>query len=292
MDAEIVVVGHVHRVARPVPRGDLVLVDPRPARQGCVLVGGPLPQERDRACRVPHGEAGHDVRVEVVVDDGRVLVGTGHPVDVEALLAVDRVEAEVLVEACGLDEDLGALVREELDVARRVEVPLERVHDRCVDVVLRGAGCVVGRRLLTVDRPPRVQRPPLAQLGGTGARRAEHVVPEPEQLAGRVGVGVGEVRQDVHLGVPEVVPVVAAGGHALGRDPLLVRPRRCLGELEQVPPDGLLGRWIAGDLDVAVRPEVVEPRLLFGAERREPFLASPVDGAVATVGELLGGDAA
>ena len=73
-------------------------------------LGVPLRQEPDGPCCVAEIEPRHHIRVEVVVDDGRVLVGAGDPVDVERAAAVLGVEPEVGPQPCGLDEDLGALV--------------------------------------------------------------------------------------------------------------------------------------------------------------------------------------
>ena len=210
-----------------------------------------------------------------------------------AVVAVVLVEAEIGPQPGRLDQDLGALVGEEVDVAGGVQVPLEGVDHRGVDVVLGGAGGVVRRGLLAVDGPPRVERPELAQLGGPLAGRVEHLPPEAEQLAGGVGVGEGQERQDVDLGVPEVVAVVATAGHALGGDPLLVGPGRRLGELEQVPADRLLGGVVALDARCRVRPRSRRATaLLVGVELQPtPVLAAAVEGAVAPVGQLLGRDA-
>ena len=98
-----------------------------------------------------------------------------------------RVEPEVVPQPGGLDEDLGALVGQEVDVAGGVEVALEGEHDVGVDVVLRRAGGVVGRRLLAVDRAPRVQPADLVELAGPAAGCIEHVPAEPQQLPSGVG---------------------------------------------------------------------------------------------------------
>ena len=238
------------------------------AAQAVVGLARPTPRAADDTGRVSHVEAGHHVRVEVVVDDRRVLVGTGDAVDVELLRAVGAVEAEVLPQPGRLDEDLGALAGEELDVAAGVEVALEGERDRRVDVVLRRAGGVVGRRLLAVDRAPRVQRAALAQLGRP-LRGPCRSVRQRNRSSFRadLGVGVGEERDDVDLGVPEVVALVAAAGDPLGGDALLLGLGAGLGELEQVPADRLLGGVVAAQLDVAVLPELVQPLALLGEDR-------------------------
>jgi hypothetical protein len=76
-------------------------------------------------------------------------------VDLERLLSVPGVEAEVLPQPGGLDEDLGALADEEVDIAARVEVALQREGDGGVDVVLRSPRRVVRGCLLAIDGAPR-----------------------------------------------------------------------------------------------------------------------------------------
>ena len=79
MDAELLVVGQEHRLRRPCPPLRLVVLQPDPASKAVVGVGVPLPEQVDDTRRVAHVEPGHDVRVQVVVDHGRVLVGPVTP---------------------------------------------------------------------------------------------------------------------------------------------------------------------------------------------------------------------
>ena len=202
---------------------------------------------------------GHQVRVGVVVDDGRVLVGPGHAVDAEAPAAALGEEPEPHPEARGLDQHLGALVEQEPEVARDAVVLVHRVGDVGVDVVLRGAGRVPRRGLLAVDRAPRIERARVADLLGAAARRAEHPDAEVERLPGPLGVRVDEERQDVDLGVPEVVALVAVAGHALGRHAEALAARRGLQQLEEVEAHGLLEVGRALEPDVAAAPEVGDP---------------------------------
>ena len=114
--------------------------------------------------------------------------GPGHTVDVEVGLAVlVAPEAQVGPEPGGLDEDVDAPRGRG---SRRSPVAptywLRRVGDVGVDVVLRGAGRVVGRRLLAVDRAPREERALLGQLAGPLARRGQQRVPEAQRVAGGV----------------------------------------------------------------------------------------------------------
>ena len=204
---------------------------------------------------------------------------------------VRRVETQVAPEPCRLDEDLGAFVGEEVDVTRRVEVAGQREDHVGVDVVLRGSGGVVRRGLFTVDRAPRVQPPVLVQVPGPSPCGVEHVPSEPKQLACRDRVGVGEERDDVDLGVPEVVTVVAACGHAFGGDALLLGLDRGLRELEQVPSDRLLSGVVAVDLDVGRLPESFEHRGLLGAEHVDAGFRGAVQRARTAVDQLLAGHA-
>ncbi len=117
------------------------------------------------------------------------------------------------------------------------------VGDVGVDVVLRGAGGVVGRGLLAVDRAPREERARLRQLARATAGRVEHAGSGTAARSRAIRRrGVGEERQDVDLGVPEVVALVAGAGDALGRDAGLLGAGAGLRELEQVPADRLLDR--------------------------------------------------
>ncbi len=59
-------------------------------------------------------------------------------------------------------------------VAGRADVLHQRVGDVGVDVVLRGAGRVVGRRLLAVDRAPREHRAALVHLAAPGRAAGQH----------------------------------------------------------------------------------------------------------------------
>jgi hypothetical protein len=60
------------------------------------------------------------------------------------------------------------------------------------------------------------------------------------------------------------VALVAGARDRLRRNALLVRAGSGLRDLEQVPPDRLLSRIVAADLDVAALPELVEPTRLLG----------------------------
>jgi hypothetical protein len=120
MDPAHSVVGDVHRSRRALPCLHLLASEPDLFRQHLV-VAGPLGLEpANLRGGVAEVQPRHQVRVRIVVDDGRVLVRAGDAVDVEVALRV--VEAEVLPEARGLDEDLAAHLGEEAGVAPHVEI--------------------------------------------------------------------------------------------------------------------------------------------------------------------------
>jgi hypothetical protein len=87
-------------------------------------------------------ESSHEVGERVVVDDGRVLIGTGDPVEVERPVGV--VEAERLPHAGRFDEELGPDLDQEVDIAEDIHVPPDRIGDVGVQVVLGGARLELG----------------------------------------------------------------------------------------------------------------------------------------------------
>ena len=203
--------------------------------------------------------------------------------------AVAAVEAEVLPQPGGFGEDLGPDVAEQAHVAGDAGVAPDRVGDIGVDVILRGARLEIRRDLLAVDRAPREQRALLADRVRAFPRPVQHAVPETEQVTGDLGLGVGQERQHVHLGVPEVVPLVGLPGQPLRRDARPLRPPGRLRDLEQVPPDGLLlphRRQPPLHPDVGPIPEPVQVRALGRVQRAEPVAYRPVQGPAAPIGKL------
>ena len=223
--------------------------------------GAPPAARRPRAAGAPLGglpqvPLRHEVRVDVVVDDGGVLVGAGHPVDAEAVLGVEV--AQRGPQPGGLDQQLGAEVAVELLVQGGVVVPDDGVGDVGVDVEGRRPRRPVARRLLAVDRAPREGRSAHAQLRGPRPGHLQGRVPPAQRVPGRARRGVGEHRQDVGLGVPERVAVVAGAGEALGRDRLALTAKTGLQDVEHADPHGLLHLVVALDLDVGLVPVLVE----------------------------------
>ena len=238
MDAALLIERHVHGGRRAFPRLGLAGLEPYLVDEGGVVGRPLLAQPADGGGGGIEIQPRHQVRVGVVIDHGCVLVRAGDAVDVEPL--VGAVEPEVLPQPGGLDEDLSADLAEHASAALHVGVAHDRVCDIGVDVILGGALLEIGRGLLAVDGPPREQRAPLAHLGRPLPGAAEHAVPEPQQVPGDPGLGVGQERQHVDLGVPEVVALVGLPGQPLGGNAGLLGPPGCLRDLEQVPPDRLL----------------------------------------------------
>src|SRR5215217_4679496 len=108
-------------------------------------------------------------------------------------------------------------------------------------------------------------------------------------------LGVRQQRQDIDLGVPEVVALIARSGLALGRDADPFGPPGRLGHLVEVPPDGLLEphRVDPGlHADVGAVPEAVQMRTLAGQELIEPVAEHAVQGPAAPSDELRHRDTA
>ncbi|CAH0247633.1 hypothetical protein SRABI76_03160 [Microbacterium oxydans] len=296
VDAEGIAVRDEHGLGRAFPGLGLIEAEIGALDELRVVlreVGGDLAHDPGGVAQVV---ARHHVRVEVVVHHGRVLVRTGHAVDVEGLDAVTGTallddgraapEAERRPEPGRLDRDISTLAAEELLVAGRPHVLAQREADVGVDVVLRRAGGVVGRGLLAVDRAPGEQCTSLVQLRRTTAGSRQHVHTGAQRVASPLRRGVREEREHVDLGVPEVVAAVPRAGHTLRRHSGAVGPGRCLGELEQAPAGGLLQVVASADLHVAARPERGEPFLLALELRLHSFDRDPVERAAAAVDEL------
>src|SRR3954464_4954895 len=95
-------------------------------------------------------------------------------------------------------------------------------------------------------------------------RGVEHAAAELKHLLGPPRRRVGEERHDVDLGVPEVVALVAAAGHALRGHAQTLRARGRLHQREEVEAHRSLELRVALELDVAAPPEAFH----LGAVRR------------------------
>ena len=283
----------MHGGRRLLPGLDLAGLKPDRVHERGVVPGPLLAQPADGGGGEIEVQPGHQVGVGVVVDHGGVFVGPGHAVDVESL--VGAVEAEVLPQPGGLDEDFRADLAEQASAALHVGVAHDRVRDIGVDVILGGALLEIGRSLLAVDGPPREQRPSLAHLGRPLPRAAEHAVPEPQQVPGDPGLGVGQERQDVDLGIPEVVALIGLPGQPLRRDSGPFGAPGRLRDLVEIPPDRLLlPHRIEPGLHphIGAVPEPVQIRALSRGEHVEPVPDRAVQGPAAPVDELGDRDAA
>ncbi len=89
-----------------------------------------------------------------------------------------------------------------------------------------------------------------------------------QSVPSRLRVGVDQKRHHVAFGVPKVVPAVSIARHALGGDAVAAGAGSGLGQLEDVPPHGLLHRRLADDGDVGVLPKGVEPLTLLRVQQR------------------------
>ena len=208
--------------------------------------------------------------------------GPGDAVDVEEPVLAE--EAQRDPHPGGLDQQLGAQGFLELGVPAGPDVPVGREGDRGGDVELRRAGRVVGAGLESVDGAPGEEGAVDAEFLGADLGLGQEVVAEFQDLAGVARVGVGQVGQQVHLLVPEVVAVVAGAGHALGRDAGHIGAGRGLRELEEVPADALLELGLARQHDVARAPVVAVVVLALGED-----LADRLEAGFGVVGEVLGG---
>ena len=239
MHAVALVVRQVHPVGRLPPVVDLLLAKSGVAHQRPESLRILLRQRPDGLHGVPEVLARHQVRVQVVVDDGVVLVRPGHPVDPE-LAVVAAEEAEVDPQARGLDQDLRADLLEEFPVTGDVHILAKRVHDVRVDVVLRRPRRVIRGGLVAVDGAPGEERAALVDLPRACARLGQEGMPLTKQVLRDPRLGVREERQHVDLGVPEIVPLVTGPRQALGRHAHALGARRRLAHLKQVEPDRLL----------------------------------------------------
>ena len=161
-----------------------------------------------------------------------------------------------------LDSDLAL----ELLVPGGVDVVDDRVRDVRVDVKRSGAGWPVPGALLAVDGPPWERRAPQSQVAGAFAGHGQYRMAPAQDVRGGRRLRVGQHRQDVRLGVPERVPVVAGAGQPLGRDGAHLGPGPRLQDLEQREPHRLLDLRVTGDLHVGAGPEVVEEGPLLGEQ--------------------------
>ena len=277
--AQALVPGDVHLVRGLVPR--LHLDVGHGERSG---TAGVAPDGAGRAAEVP---LGHEVRVDVVVGDGAVLVGAGHAVDAEGAGGV--VVTEVGPQPSRLDQELHAVGLHELVVPGGVVVAQDRVGDRGVDVEGGRARGPVAGALVAGDGPPRERRPGEAEVRSPVPRRRQGRVAPVEGVGGGPGDGQDEDRQDEDLGVPERMAVVARAREPLGGDGPALGPRAGLEEVEHAEAHRVLDLGVAVDLHVGPVPELVEVLPLIGLQADPSGVAGPRDGGGDLVAQGLAG---
>ncbi len=210
----------------------------------------------------------HQIGVEVVVDDRGIFVGSGHAVEDERAALGRIMEADRQPDPRGLDQHCAAARLEDRSVAGRREIGLERVGDIGVDVILRRAGGEIGRAFVPADRPPRIERARgLSHRARIVTRGVEPRDAPDEHCPRDLGMGVGEDRQHVEIGIPEDVALIALAGLPLGTDrgrAVATDRHRQFGERIA---DREFGLGLARNGDRAGRPEVGEPGGLLGQER-------------------------
>ena len=270
-DSELLVVRHIHALGRAHPGLHLRGLECRPAHEGPVGIGRCRSQRLHGLGRVAQIFPGHQVGVGIVVHDRVVFIRAGDGVDAELPAFCLRVEAEVRPQARRFHQHLGAVIPQERLVAGRLHVLAQRIHDVGIDMILRGPGGVVGRRFFPVDGAPREHGSSMPQLPGACPRLLEHLVAEGQQVPGNARRGIGQERQHVDFGVPEVMPFIGLSGEALRRDTGVFRPRRGLQDVKEVEADRLLDFHGAAlravfpailYLDVAALPEISHVLLL------------------------------
>src|SRR5205823_1226638 len=178
------------------------------------------------------------VRVDVVVRDGTVLIGSGHAVDPEPSFRI--VVTERAPEARCLDEQLEADLALECLVAGGRLIAGNGVGDVGAYVEGRRPSGPVAGALLAADRAPRENAAGEAELCRALAREVERRMPPAQCVAGGMRSGVGEDREDEPLGVPERVAVVTRARQAFRRDRTLLRARAGLERVEEGETDRLL----------------------------------------------------
>jgi hypothetical protein len=199
---------------------------------------------------------GQEVRERVVVDQRRVLVRSGHPVDAEATLGI--VVPERGPQPGGVHDQVEADRPLEVAVVRGRQVAADGVGHVRVDVEGGRPRRPVGRALLAADRPPREHRAGEVQGRRARLRGRQGGVAPVEGVAHRAGSDVGQRGQDVGLGVPERVAVVAPTRQALGRDGAALGTPGRLHELEDGEADRELELRVAVELHVGAGPQVGE----------------------------------
>src|SRR5262249_43547867 len=154
-----------------------------------------------------------------------------------------------------------------------------------VEMILCGPGRVIGRGFLPTDGAPRERGSTMAQLFGTSSCLRQHFVAKGQQISGNPRGGIGEKRQHIDLGVPEIMSLVRLCGEAFRRQARIFRTRRGLQDVKEVEADRLLDfygsavRTVLSDIPdayIAAVPKVVHVLLLSGEQRLESLTFYPI----------------
>ena len=210
----------------------------------------------DGICGGPEILLGDEVRVDVVVGKGAVLVGACDAVDAETSLGV--VVPERAPETRRLDQELEPDVVLELVVSGGGLVPDDGIRDVGADVERRRARRPVSGALVPTNRPPGERRACEPELCRPLAGEIERRVPPAERVGRGARSGVREHGKHEPLGVPERVTVVPRAGQPFRPDRPTLGSRAGLQRVEDPEPHGLLQLGIAFELDVRVTPEPLE----------------------------------
>ena len=260
----------VHLLRRLEPAGFLLRPQGERLAQPAFIRRSSLAQQGQRGGGVAEGLLRHAVGVDVVVYERVVFIRTGDTVDDKAPVLFPAETAQIPIQPRAFDEKLRAALREEVQILRRLIVLPHRVGDVAVDMVLRGPRGEVRAALLPVDRAPGEERAlRVAHDARAGTRLRQHREAVLQQLSRQRRVGVDEHGQDIGLGIPEGVPLIALAGQALGGDVARTVPSGGLQQVEEIEAQALQQRVVAADLKKGVVPEFVEEGALLVREHRK-----------------------
>ena len=274
-DDAIGVEGHEHLAAHLLPCAHLLVAEADLRPQGIAAARGEQLEHRLRRLADPRH---HDVRVGVVAQAslGRVrmllveLVRAHDPVDLPPV-ALRVVVGDGAPEARDLQQHLGAVVAEELEVVGRVVVAPDVVEDRRVDVALVAAEVrlpasgqrvevhALGLLVPVAAALPREHGSPAADLARRRARLADPPVAVHEQPPRDLRQPEVEEGIDVEL-VPEDVPAIGLAVETARRDAGVVmrgEARADLQDVRDVQAQQELGAFVARKADVADLPELL-----------------------------------
>src|SRR5262245_29383379 len=116
-------------------------------------------------------------------------------------------------------------------------------------------------------------------------------------MSGYLRRGIDEERQQIYLGIPEIVPLVGLTGKALCRHTRVLRARRGLQDVKKIEADRLLYlnsgafRAVLPDIlysDVTASPEVLHVPCLRSKQLLEPLRSYPIQCPLSATTELVG----